>query len=99
MACYLLDTSEATQRRTGCHAESYLSLQRASAFALQTIPGGDRFLLCTDELARFQRQVITEGFPLFTATQFLRTPILLFLHPVDATRSADEHPAPHGMDG
>ena len=56
--CYLPDTCEATQRRTGCD----------------------------------------ESLPLFTATQFLRTPILLFVPLVIVADFGCETPALPGMD-
>ena len=63
------------------------------AVALQASLGGDGRVLCTDEPPLLQQQVVAGGFLLFTATQFLRTPILLFLLPVGAVRFDDERPA------
>ena len=44
-------------------------------------------------------QIVTKGFPLFTATQFLRIPILPSPPPVCTVRPVDEHPAPHETGG
>ena len=57
------------------------------------------FLLEAEEAAHNGPQAITEGLLLFTATQFLRIPILPSPPPVCTVRPVDEHPAPHETGG
>ena len=72
----------------------------ATRFGHGCVCGGRRLVtLPTPAGPHSGAQVVAEDLPLFTATQFLRTPILLFPSPADAARFADEHPTPLGTGG